>query len=179
MQVHIPNSIFLIVMAFLSISPHSPSTQTQARKVQLPESKMEVVLDIIQKDARPKAVGDEYLFFRLYASGEVEFEDRHQKGPSEWEFRIHKIELGEKEKERFLKIARRCLLLPNDYDPLQRLEEKVSIYRIRIRDDDDYRQAVIHNYSPENEKTDLYYPKEAKELIQEVRYIRQQYHQET
>jgi hypothetical protein len=155
----------------------SPMGQAQ-RKVPSPESQTGIViLEIIEVDARPKVAGDEYLHFRIYESGKVEFEDQHQNRLSQWEFEMHKLKLNEDDKEDFINLARKCLSLPNDYDPLQRKEEKISITKIRIRDDDSYRQVLIHNYSPENEKTQLYYPKIAKELMQKVRNIRKNYHQ--
>ena len=179
MQVHKTMRVSYIFLASLTlISVHSPMSQAQARKVGTPEAKKgAVVLEIIEKDARPKAVGDEYLFFRLYENGNVEFEDQQQAGPSEWEFEMHKLKLNEEEKAGFTGLARACLSLPNDYDPFQRLEEKISITKIRIRDGDGYRQVVIHNYSPENEQTKLHYPKAARKLIEKATNRRKNYHQ--
>ena len=179
MQVHTTMKVFCILILNFTLAPsHSPMSQVKARKVQTPEAQNNaVVLEIVEKDARPKAPGDEYLFFRLYENGDVEFEDQHQSETSEWEFEMHKLKLNEEERYEFTSLAKACLRLPNDYDPLQRIEEKISITKIRIRDEDSYRQVVLHNYSPENEKTKLYYPEGAKKLIEKVMNKRKNYHQ--
>ena len=179
MQVNRTMRLLLISLVSFSLVPiHLSIAVGQARKAQTPDAlKGVVIFEIIEKDARPKAAGDEHLFFRLYENGNVEFEDQHQNGASEWAFEMHKLKLNEEERYAFTSLARACLRLPNDFDPLQRLEEKVSITKIRIKDENGYMQVVIHNYSPENEKTKLYYPDAARRLIEKATNKRKNYHQ--
>jgi hypothetical protein len=169
-----------LIIGLILILVRSGSSQAQARKAPVPSSQTSsMVFEIMEKDARPKAPGDEYLYFRLYEDGTAEFEFTPL-GSMPQGFRMHKIHLNEEERDELFGLARGCLASPADFDPMQRLEEKVMISKIRIRDEDgDYNQIVIHHYSPENEKTRLYFPKVARDLMQKVSHLRGKYLQET
>lgn len=148
------------------------SSQAQARKAPPAQSPDNVELEIIEKDARPKTTGNEYLYFRLYTNGAVEFEsslaDKSPQG-----IKLYKVKLKAEDRDELFDLDKRCLSAPMSYDPMQRLEEKNSITRIRIRDEDgDYRQIMVHSYSPENEKTQLYFPENTKKLLQKVEALR-------
>jgi hypothetical protein len=170
-----PSLIIALVLAQLSLR----STQSEARKAPAPLTPgIPIFLEIIEKDARPKAPGDEYLYFRGYDDGSAEWE-YIPLGPSPEASRIHKIHLSEDERNELFGLARGCLESPVDFDPMQRLEEKVMISKIRIRDEDgDYTEIAIHYYSPENPKTQLYFPTAAKGLMRKVSYLRGKYLQE-
>jgi hypothetical protein len=137
-------------------------------------------LEIIQKDARPQAAGDEYLYFRFYESGKVECEGKATLTSSRSAFQFHRITLESAERQELLTLAEENLILPNDFDPMQRKEDKVVITRIRIRDQDGgYRQTLFHHYSPENENTQLLIPTIARKLWQKVNALRKKYIEET
>jgi hypothetical protein len=139
-----------------------------------------MVFEIIEKDARPHGSGDEYLYFRLYRDGAAEFEHNPLGQPVNKGIKAHRIKLTEDEQEELSSLALRCLDIPGDFDPMQRLEEKVAISTITIRDQDgDYYHRVIHHYRPENEKTSKYFPEAARDLLRKANYIRRKYLQET
>jgi hypothetical protein len=133
-----------------------------------------VILEIIEKDARAGMEGDEILFFRLYESGIVEFED--QQGPPGIGYQIYKLIIDEEEKSEFIMLSRKCKVLANEYDSLQPAAEKHSITRIRVKEGDDYREVVTNNYRPESDKTRAFYPREIKVILEKAKGIRVRYH---
>jgi hypothetical protein len=170
-----------LLFTFLILSAlRCETTQEQFRNPPLPDPHVAVVLEIIQKDARPRAAGDEYLYFRLYESGKVECESKAAVASSGNATQFHSFLLEDEELDQLLVLAEASLILPNDIDPMQRKEDKAAIIRIRIRDTDGgYRQTLLHQYSPENENTRLLIPAMAKKLLQKVNLLRKKYTWET
>ncbi|HKF55758.1 MAG TPA: hypothetical protein VKJ45_09950 [Blastocatellia bacterium] len=166
--------IALLIALVLPGSRAAPS-QTQARKAPAPSGNASVVFEIIEKDARPHVSGDEYLYFRLYQDGTAEFEMSHLGMPLNQGVTLNRIRLNKDEQDELTNLAGLCIDFPGDFDPMQRLEEKVAISTITVRGQDgDYHQTVIHHYSPENEKTKLYFPRAAKDLMKQVDYLRRE-----
>ena len=148
----------------------------QARKAPARSQDAPIVFEIIEKDARPHSSGDEYLYFRLYQSGTAEFEISPLGSASNDGLKLHRLRLNDDEQDELSSLAGRCIDMPGDFDPMQRLEEKVAISTITIRDKDgDYHHRVIHRYRPENEKTSKYLPEAAKDLMQKANYLRRKY----
>jgi hypothetical protein len=169
----------LFIVLLLSALRYETS-QGQFRKAPLPDPNVAVVLEIIQKDARPQAAGDEYLYFRLYENGKVECEGKAASASSGSTFQFYRFILEAEELDELLTLAEASLTLPNDFDPMQRKEDKVAITRIRIRDvDGGHRQTLLHQYSPENENTRLLIPSTARKLLQKVNVLRKKYTWET
>lgn len=168
----------LLIALVLSGSRAAPS-QTQARKAPAPSRNAPIVFEIIEKDARPHASGDEYLYFRLYQDGTAEFEMSQLGKPLNQGVTLSRIRLNDNEQDELTNLAGLCIDFPGDFDPMQRLEEKVAISTITVREQNgDYHKTVIHHYSPENEKTKLYFPRAAKDLMKQVDYLRRKYIQE-
>ena len=168
--------ISVIGIALVLSASRSASSGQQARKAPAPSENAPIVFEIIEKDARPHSSGDEYLYFRLYQSGTAEFEISPLSSASNDGLKLHRLRLNDDEQDELSSLAERCIDMPGDFDPMQRLEEKVVISTITIRDKDgDYHHRVIHRYRPENEKTSKYFPEAAKDLMQKANYLRRKY----
>jgi hypothetical protein len=158
---------------------HPASSGPQARKAPAPTQNAPIVFEIVEKDARPRASGDEYLYFPLYQGGTAEFEISPLGSASNHGLKLHSVRLNDDEQDELSSLAGRCIDMPRDFDPMQRLEEKVAISTITIRDrDGDYHHRVIHHYRPENVKTSKYFLEAAKDLLQKAHYLRSKYAQE-
>jgi len=137
------------------------------------------VLEIIEKDARPGSRGDEYLYFRLYRDGKVEFETSVLDASTPHDLRVQRIRIDASELDDLASLGWAGLALPDDFDPMQGLEEKVAIITITIMDEQgEYQHKVIHRYSPENEMTHRILPEAARNLMNQVRSLRLKYFQE-
>ena len=95
-----------------------------------------IVLDIIETDDGMVGIPGEFIFFRLYQDGSVEFEDLHSYMPSE-HFVKHELQISKKELEEFLTNARQSDFLNSAprYNLLERFTDMWTHTRIDFKYD--------------------------------------------
>jgi hypothetical protein len=169
-----PSIVTALILANMQI--HGAESYSQGRKVSISsDTANPVVLDIIETDEGMVGIPGEFIFFRLYQNGRVEFEDLHDT-PSK--FVKHELQISKKELEEFLTNARQPDFLNSTprYNLIERYTDMWTLTRIDFKYDGHNKQIELINYMPWREQPPGYYPAALISIMQAAWKIRKENH---